>query len=56
MEVCLANPQCFYVTEVLGPACIAMAKAEPPVHALTRECAQTKNFQNSLVQDASCHA
>lgn len=39
VEVCLANPQHFYVTEVLGPACMGMAKAEPSVYALTRECA-----------------
>lgn len=44
VEVCLANPQHFYVTEVLGPACIAIAEAEPPVRALTRECACTRKL------------
>ena len=39
VEVCLANPQYFYVTEVLGPACIAIAEAEANALALTRECA-----------------
>lgn len=37
VEVCLANPQYFYVTEVLGPACIAIAEAEANAVALTRE-------------------
>lgn len=37
VEVCLANPQYFYVTEVLGPACVAIAEAEANVLALTRE-------------------
>ena len=28
VDECLANPQYFYVTEVLGPACVKMAEAQ----------------------------
>ena len=51
VEMCLANPQYFYVTEVLGPACIAIAEAKDNALALTCEYCWTQNgkcLRNSL--------